>query len=99
MGWKSNIILSIFLISVGIVGLFMLKGMPETPAMFPEILFILLIIFSTILLISSLKKSKDSIEKKEINLYPVIMITAGLVVYTLIIKIIGYLLATILLVI
>ncbi|NLT95175.1 MAG: tripartite tricarboxylate transporter TctB family protein [Clostridia bacterium] len=99
MGWKSNIILAIFLICVGIVGLFLLKDMPEPPAMFPEILFFLLIFFSTVLLISVLKNSKDGSEKKEINYYPVLKITGGLVLYTLIIKILGYLLATFLLVI
>lgn len=98
--WKSDFYLSIVLVIFSCFVFQQTFKFPVEAALFPRIFSAMLAILGFILLGTSLRrKGKDEIESKKHNYQGAILIMIGLVIYAVILKILGYIISTFLLII
>jgi len=100
--WKTDFYLSLILIILSIIVFIESLRLPKIPSYFPRLLSILLLITAVILTMSALRrrgKEVKKVKKKEYNYYQLGAVVGSLILYILILRWLGYLLSTGLLII
>ncbi len=97
ISWYVDLFLSFFLFIISGFVYIQSAGFPEVSAKFPRLTAVFTIILALFLMISAIKRRNEEYAKTDNNYLIVCKIIAGLIIYSLVLKVFGYLISTIML--
>lgn len=93
--WFIDMFFSLFLLIISGFIYIQAKSFPEISQKFPNLVVVCLVVFALLLMISSIKRKGEKIEKDDSDYKSVVKIIIGMVVYTIILRVVGYALSTV----
>lgn len=95
--WYVDFFLSFFLYIISGLVFIQAANFPEVSAKFPRLTAVFTIVLAVLLMVNSIKRRKEEHIKEKTDYKIVYKIIAGLIIYTFILKVFGYLISTIIL--